>query len=163
VLFDAVEQGTAGSAELARAATDVAERAIGPKGGAHTGGRADGDYASKVFGRSPRDANCDCSASNEPNLLQAIYMQNDKEVITAIERKGGWLDEVRSQLRSPQAAAIDIDALVREAFLRTLSRPPTAAEAQRAAAHFAAVGDPIEALQELLWALLNTREFVTNH
>lgn len=163
VLFDAIDQATANSATLSRATTDLAERAIGPKGGAQVGRRGAEDYASKVFGRSPRDANCDCSASNEPNLLQAIYLQNDKEVLAALERKDGWLNEVRSQIKASRGERVDVDGLVREAFLRTVSRPPTAAEAQRAALHFEQVADADEALQELLWALLNLREFVTNH
>src|SRR5258708_15984344 len=91
VLFDAVAQATAGSAELARAATDVEERAIGPKGGALIGRRDYGDYASKVFGRSTRDANCDCSASIDPNLLQAIFIQNDQETLTATHPNNAWL------------------------------------------------------------------------
>jgi hypothetical protein len=157
VLFDAIEQATAGSAALAKAATDVGERAIGPKGGALVGRYKHGNYASTVFGRSERDSNCDCSASNEPNLLQAIYLRNDKDVLAALARKGGWLHEVGP------AKAADTGALVREAFLRTLSRPPTAAEAERSAAHIDRAGSRAEGLHDLLWALLNTREFVTNH
>jgi hypothetical protein len=165
MLFDAIAQATAGSAELARAATDVEERAIGPKGGALVGRRSHADYASKVFGRSPRDTNCDCSASIEPNLLQAIYMQNDKEMLSAIDRKGGWLHEVSVRLgKKPNAQPmIDANALVGEAFLRTLGRRPTAEEARRSAAHLTQAGDNVEGLHDLLWALLNTREFITNH
>lgn len=165
LLFDAIAQATAGPAELARATTDLEERAIGPKGGALAGRRNTSDYASRVFGRSPRDTNCDCSASNEPNLLQAIYLQNDKEVLDAIDRKSGWLAEVRTQAARarPGGAALDSKALIREAFLRTLSRLPTAAEVDRSAAHFASVGEPVQGLHELLWVLLNTREFITNH
>jgi hypothetical protein len=158
VLFDAIAQATAGAADLARAATDVEERAIGPKGGAQVGRRSQGDYASKVFGRSPRDTNCDCSASQEPNLLQAIYLQNDREVLEALDRKSGWLAEVRARGKSR-----DPEALICEAFLRTVGRPPTAEEMRRSTAHLAQVGDPAEGLHELLWALLNMREFITNH
>jgi hypothetical protein len=157
VLFDAIEQATAGSAALARAPTDVAERAIGPKGGALAGRYKYGNYASTVFGRSERDTNCDCSASNEPNLLQAIYMRNDKDVLAAINRKGGWLLEVGAK------KAASTDALVKEAFLRTLGRLPTAAEAKRCAAHLDQAENRTEGLHDLLWALLNTREFLTNH
>jgi hypothetical protein len=163
VLFDAIALATAGSAEQARATTDLEERAIGPRGGALVGRRSYDDYASKVFGRSPRDANCDCAASIEPNLLQAIYMQNDQEIYAAIERGRGWLDEFRARSRAPSAPAIDAPGLVVEAYLRTLGRRPTTAESERVEAHMGAVGEPVEALRDLLWALLNTREFVTNH
>jgi hypothetical protein len=164
-LFDAIQQATANSEELARATTEVAERAIGPKGGAYVGRYRDGEYASTVFGRSPRDTNCDCSASNEPNLLQAIYLQNDKDLQAAISRKTGWLHEVSTKLaktpRDRQSSVIE--PVIREAFLRTLSRPPTAAEIERSLAHVARVSNPAEWLSELVFVLLNTREFVTNH
>jgi hypothetical protein len=165
VLLDAVTQATANSEELARAAADVEERAIGPKGGALVGRYRDGEYAATVFGRSARDANCDCSASNEPNMLQAIYLRNDKDLLAAMERKNGWLQEVRTRLAKPPAGdkTAELTALVNDAFLRTLSRPATAAEIERALAHFDRVGDPNEGLHELLWALLNLREFITNH
>jgi hypothetical protein len=165
VLFDAIAQATAGPAELDRAAIDVEERAIGPKGGALVGRRGPNDYASKVFGRSPRDVNCDCSSSIEPNLLQAIFMQNDQEIEAALGRKGGWLDEVRARLSkgSSGGTALDAGALIAEAFLRTVGRRPTAAETARAVSYLDQVGEPPEALHDLLWALLNTREFMSNH
>jgi hypothetical protein len=164
VLFDAIDQATAGSAALDRVTTGVEERAIGPKGGALVGRYKHGNYASTVFGRSARDSNCDCSASNEPNLLQAIYLRNDKDVLAALNRKGGYLHEVGPRLaKKPGAGNADIDAVVKEAFLRTLGRPPSAAEAKRSAAHLAQAGDRAEGLHDLLWALLNTREFITNH
>ena len=53
--------------------------------------------------------------------------------------------------------------LINEAFLRTLSRFPTEAEMKMATTDLAAAGDPIDALRDLLWALLNTKEFVVNH
>jgi hypothetical protein len=160
-MFDAIEQATGSSAKLAAADTELEERAIGPKGGAFVGRYGYGSYASAVFGRSPRNANCDCSASNEPNLLQAIYTQNDKDLLAAIERKEGWLHEIRPRLA--KASSGEIEALIRESFLRTVSRLPSAAELERAQKNLAAAGDPVEGFQELLWALLNSREFLTNH
>lgn len=165
VLFDAIAQATANSSELARATTDLEERAIGPRGGALAGRYRFDNYASTVFGRSPREENCDCSASNEPNLLQAIYLQNDKDVVEALNRKNGWLYEISSQRTKNRidGKSHEVDVLIDEAFLRTLSRPAKPEEIERAKTHFTEVGDPVEGLRELLWALLNTREFVTNH
>lgn len=165
VLFDAITQATARSDELAGMATNMEERAIGPKGGALSGRYRFDNYASTVFGRSPREANCDCSASNEPNLLQAIYMQNDKEILEAMDRKSGWLHEQSAELSKAKQSerAVDLEAVIVEAFLRTVSRPPTPDEVERSQSHLERVGNNSEGLHELLWALLNTREFVTNH
>jgi len=52
---------------------------------------------------------------------------------------------------------------VREAYLRTLSRLPTAAEAERSTRFIQDATDGAEALNGLLWALLNTKEFIVNH
>ncbi len=161
MLFDAIEQATANSAALARANADVAERAIGPKGGALVGRYGRGNYASTVFGRSARDANCDCSASREPNLLQAIYTQNDKEVLAAIDRQHGWLQEMKPRLADSSPATLP--TLIRDAFLRTVSREPTGKEIELCMAHVTEVGDRVEGFQELLWSLFNSREFLTNH
>src|SRR5262245_11256581 len=135
ILLDAIEQATGSATDLARATSDVEERAIGPKGGALVGKFGYSSYASTVFGRSPRDVNCDCGASSEPNLLQAIYTQNDKEVLAAIDRKSGWLSEIGPRLA--KNASGEMEALIREAFLRTMGRPPAASELARSAAHLA--------------------------
>ncbi|MGV3483411.1 MAG: hypothetical protein ACO1RT_03205, partial [Planctomycetaceae bacterium] len=52
------------------------------------------------------------------------------------------------------------ESLIREAWLRTLSREPTADEAARGSEYFVATDSAVEALRDLLWALLNTKEFV---
>ena len=93
VLVDAVAQATASTADLAKFAANLDERAIGPRGSFQGPRSRVSAYAARVFGRSTRDANCDCSTSTEPNLLQSIYLQNDQELLAAIERPGNWLSE----------------------------------------------------------------------
>jgi hypothetical protein len=55
------------------------------------------------------------------------------------------------------------DAAIREVFMRTVSRPPTAQEFALAREEVAAAPTPVEGIRDLLWALLNTREFTVNH
>ena len=52
---------------------------------------------------------------------------------------------------------------IRDAFLRTVSRPPTTEELTKAKADIAAAHTPLEGIRELMWAMLNTREFIVNH
>ena len=70
-----------------------------------------------------------------------------------------------SPAASPAAepAPADVARIVRQAYLRTLSRPPSEAEASRAASYFSETASVREAARDLLWALLNTKEFVVNH
>jgi hypothetical protein len=48
-------------------------------------------------------------------------------------------------------------------FLRTVNRPPTADEVKKAEADIAAAKDPVDGVRDLLWAMVNTREFMVNH
>jgi hypothetical protein len=52
---------------------------------------------------------------------------------------------------------------VEEIYLVTLSRPPRPEETAKASGWVMAAGDPREGLQDLLWTLLNSREFLFNH
>ncbi len=218
VVIDAMTQATAGESALAAATTNIDGRAIGSRSVAGKGRNAV-DYAARVFGGSTRETNCDCNRSNEPNLLQSIFLQNDNELWGRIDRGDGWvvglarsareganapmnrgnlaareiearikefraegkakraemlqtrLDEMREKKGEPREAAPPratvSDATratwAREAYLRTLSRPPTPEEAATADAHIAGAADPARGLRDVLWALLNTKEFVTNH
>jgi hypothetical protein len=53
--------------------------------------------------------------------------------------------------------------LIRTAWLRTVSRPPTEAETVRAIEHLASAENTNTGLRDLLWALINTKEFVLIH
>jgi hypothetical protein len=52
--------------------------------------------------------------------------------------------------------------LIRNAYLRVLGRVPREAEQSRSRQHLDAAGTR-DGLRDLLWALLNTQEFLTNH
>lgn len=227
-LIDAVAQATSRSSDLAQAHENVADRAIGVTGTLAGARRGAGNYAAKIFGRSDRDTNCDCSTSNEPNLLQSIYLQNDQETLNAIERSGSWLDEravagknkltaleadtkavdlltvqasglekriaalsdddkqekqlekLKKQLKKTNEELatrqkrvreaekdaprpFDAEQVIVEAYERTLGRKPAESEAQLARDYFRQAGDEAKGMRDLLWALLNTKEFVTNH
>jgi len=164
---------TAGDEEAATLAAASAPAGRGEPAAAGWG--KSGQYALMVFGRSTRESNCDCDRSMEPSLLQTVFLRNDRDMLTQIDRKGGWVDQLATRhgddgkakkQASPPPTALapdDVAAIVREAYLRTLCRPPLEAEATRAAAHFAEAGGVREATRDLLWALLNTKEFLVNH
>jgi hypothetical protein len=71
--------------------------------------------------------------------------------------------EAKPEVPANPMANIDQDALIREAYLRTLSRPPHGDELTRAKEHFASSPTPTSAVRDLLWALVNTKEFIINH
>jgi hypothetical protein len=53
--------------------------------------------------------------------------------------------------------------LVQQAYLRTLSRLPTDSERDVAHQYIAGAASTADGLRDLMWALLNTKEFIVNH
>ncbi len=160
VTYDAIVYATA--TDGARKALDEkpgSARAIGAVSGLNGRDAGASNYAVNLFGKPPRAVNCDCERSAEPNLLQLVYLRNDAEVESLLDRKDGWLKE----LRGNKSAKFDHAELIREAYQRTLSRLPTETEAKLANEHLAANADPLIGLRDLLWTLLNTKEFIVSH
>ena len=53
--------------------------------------------------------------------------------------------------------------IVAELYLRCLSRRPTEDESKKIDAQLAAEKNPQAALEDVFWALLNSREYLFNH
>jgi hypothetical protein len=60
-------------------------------------------------------------------------------------------------------AKMSDEELTDEAFLATLSRLPKPKEKADAVEHLKAAKNRAEGVTDLLWALVNTREFILNH
>lgn len=156
VAVDALLQATGDRKRLETVATDARNRRIGLQ---PTADLSRTEYSLAVFGKPLRIVNCDCEREAEPSLLQSIFLRNDADTLAAINRTDGWLKELAKKpdlLGSPET-------LVREAYLRTLSREPRPQELTRSLAHMAKATTPLDGLSDVLWALLNTQEFITNH
>jgi hypothetical protein len=66
-------------------------------------------------------------------------------------------------LGTPKPPAFNQDEVIQEIYLRTVSRFPTADEVKRAKEDLAAAKDPVDGVRDVLWAMLNAREFLVNH
>jgi hypothetical protein len=162
IAYDALVVATAGASRQKALHADAAvvrTRAIGVSSGYSR--TYDGSYALKLFGKPERAISCDCERSNEPSLLQTVYLRNDGELLTLLEHTEGWLKEVAAK-GSPSIADRQ-DALIREIYLRTVSREPSAEELTIGREHLGQAADPRSGLKDLLWAMINTKEFVLNH
>lgn len=173
VLLDAMTLATAAGDRQQSFANDVANREIGPNVAAFGladpvgGKRSATNYAAMAFGKPAREMSCDCERTTVPTLLQTLYTRNDPEMLARLESQRSempaWIAGLR-QAKQPQAVTGGrLDQWIAEAFLRTVSRPPTMDELQKARGDIAAVKDPLDGLRDLLWAMLNTREFSVNH
>jgi hypothetical protein len=260
VLYDGIQQATMTDDKAATFRQDRSVRATGPMSGFVRNPKA--QFALTVFGKPTRETNCDCERSTEPSLLQTLFLRNDNDVLSAIDRSDGWLAEtsarlgepfrgippnnpdrprakgkgvkarppepddraelelriaqvqrraamlraagnneqakkaqrrvqrLRAELRSLAAAGrlpdakasekldkkpannpakgrtitgAELQDLIRQAYLRTLNRPPSSDELERVGKHMAAAKTRTEGLRDLMWALLNSKEFVLNH
>jgi hypothetical protein len=200
VAVDAVAMATAGKIELDRLQGDVRARYIGLKTSQGGSGRGQRDYSLGIFGRPDRITTCDCERSNDPTLLQSLYLYNDGEIHKAI-RAGGWIADLQRAERyrdmDRQIAAVesklrkfeqdgdekrvaatrvelarmnaaksvnvsDLPALADELYLRTVSRLPSSEERDATVEHLKNASSISEGMREMLWVMLNTKEFILN-
>jgi hypothetical protein len=80
--------------------------------------------------------------------------------IEELEKVAG---ERREAAANPGALAVDNATLIRQSYLRTLSRNPTPEEMERCEQFLAASENPVAGARGLLWTLINTKEFIVNH
>jgi hypothetical protein len=100
VAYDAVRQATSSDTTVAAMQTDCGDRAIGVAGSTRRGGRAISPYALGLFGRSVRESNCDCDRSNEPSLLQTVFLRNDNEMLAMVSNgRYSWVSQIVAELQ----------------------------------------------------------------
>ncbi len=161
VLLDGVDQ-------LTGAPTDFADLPAGTKAIAlpdNSYNRA--SYFLAVFGRPEGDSACECERVQSSNLSQSLHLMNAVEMKGKLAKADGRAARLA---KNPE----DEDNL-RELYAAALCRAPRPAELETALAHIRkpredAEGKPLEAglsrksaYEDLVWALLNTKEFLFNH
>ncbi len=112
-------------------------------------------YFLTAFGRAPRNTVCDCEASTDPSLSQALHLLNGSATTGKIV-EGKVIEQLLQNDATPEQA---LDRL----YIRCLSRYPTDAERQTLIATVQQAPNPKEGLEDVFWAILNSREFVFNH
>ena len=94
-----------------------------------------------------------------------LTIKKHREAVQALNRNISKLKGGRSNgnLAKRQITALETDKLINETFLRTVSRMPSANELNMARADINSNQDKIAGVKDLLWTLLNTKEFLVNH
>ncbi len=140
-------------------ATGVAESFPGAPGGFRAVQLPDSNIQSpllNLLGKPKRDEACECERSDESNMLQALEFINGKTILERVSRPGGRLDTLLKQ-------KLTNNQLIEELYWWTLARPPSAKESAIALAHFKGYeGKRAEAAQDMMWTLLNTKDFLFN-
>ncbi|WP_342190281.1 DUF1553 domain-containing protein [Stieleria varia] len=122
----------------------------------------------KVFGRPESTSVCECERVQSASLAQSLHLINAADIKSKIAASNGRVARLTKD-------ANPIEDQVREMYLAALSRLPSDEELRIAAAYLveSRVGDdgkPLsenqalrDNLQDLTWALINTKEFIFNH
>jgi hypothetical protein len=80
-----------------------------------------------------------------------------------IRDPSGWEPPVSPAPRAGRASTVTIESLVEEAYLRTLSRYPEPEETEISVSFINDSSSPAAGVESLLWALVNTKEFIITH
>lgn len=117
-----------------------------------------GPYFLKVFGQPQGDTACECERSQEANLAQSLHLLNSSEVQNKISSGSGRAAMLANQKDRPHADRIE------ELYRWVYSREPDPEETEIALAHIEKHKDNVKiAYEDILWALINTKEFLFNH
>lgn len=117
-----------------------------------------GPYFLKVFGQPAGDTACECERSQEANLAQALHLLNSSEVQNKIAGGNG-----RAATLAKDKERTNEEKL-QELYRWVFSRNPRPEELSVAVAHIQKHEEnPQIAYEDILWALINSKEFIFNH
>lgn len=119
---------------------------------------SNGPYFLKVFGQPQGDTACECERSQDANLAQSLHLLNSKEVQDKISRNGAQAAILAEQKDRSH------DERIQELYRVVFARNPRPDELKVATEYIERHKDnPRIAYEDILWALINTKEFLFNH
>jgi protein subunit release factor B len=113
-------------------------------------------YFLKIFGQPQREMACQCERSNESNLSQALQMINGPVVHNKLRDAKGRIHQMVDANKSD-------DEIITQLYLAALCRKPVEKELEAAKKHISSNPDRKLAMEDVGWALLNSKEFLFQH
>jgi hypothetical protein len=114
-------------------------------------------YFLKTFGRNAREITCECERSNQPSMVQALHLSNGVTLNAKLASK-------ESRVAQVMAMEMPTSRMVDEAYRLCLGRAPTPDQAKAHEALIDGAGAAKrEAVEDLYWSLLTSREFLFQH
>jgi hypothetical protein len=122
----------------------------------------------KVFGRPEGESVCECERVQSSSLAQSLHLINAGDIKAKLASASGRAERLAKEEKP-------LEQKIRELYLAAFAREPRPEELKVALDYFAeprvgADGKPIDAqragrenFQDLIWALINTKEFLFNH
>lgn len=120
-----------------------------------------------LYGRPPRDTGYVSERNNTPSASQKLHLLNSTHIQAKIIKNRKLLGQYSKKSpnkKKPQTAWREPEEAVEYMYLTILSRFPTNAETEAAVAYAKESGlSRWEASVDVVWALLNTKEFIFKH
>ena len=115
-------------------------------------------YFLTVFGRPDSASACECERSQEATLAQSLHLLNSSDVQAKLA------NESATPAKLAKDSSVDHPSHLRELYMRAFSRQPTDEELRVALGYIDRKKANLrEAYEDLVWALINSKEFVFNH
>jgi len=112
-------------------------------------------YFLTTFGRATRETVCSCEVKMEPNLSQALHLMNG-DTVNAKVAQGGLVARMLKEGKTPEDVLASI-------YISCLTRRPTDRELASLQEVLATEPNKQQVLEDIFWAVVNSREFVFNH
>ena len=110
-----------------------------------------------AFGRPNSSAQCPCERDIRPSVVQALHMMHSNDLQTKLADKNGRATKLAASDKSPEQ-------IVQELYLSAYGREPKPEEIRVAlTAFYGAEASRQTAIEDIMWALINSAEFVFNH
>jgi len=104
-----------------------------------------------AFGQPPRKTACACERREEANLDQALQLMNSSLIRDRVGKAAGRFEKLPEE------------QFIRKLYLAAVSRRPSDAEQTTISAHLKAGPDRRKAVEDVIWAIINTNEFMFQH
>lgn len=115
-----------------------------------------GSYFLDTFDRPKRVSGCECERSTSATLSQVLLLANSDEIERKLQDDKARIGRlVREQRSSYQ--------IVEEIYLAAFSRYPTPQEIFATAGYIDRDPNPRKGAEDVMWSVLNSREFLFNH
>jgi hypothetical protein len=111
-----------------------------------------------AFGRPNASAECPCERDAKPSVVQALHLMNSKKLQEHLVDEHGRATRLAKSSLSPEQ-------IVEELYLAAYSRLPEPEERDIAVKLITTADKAAkqQAIEDVMWALLNSAEFVFNH
>ena len=115
-------------------------------------------YFLQVFGQPKGDTACECERSMDANLAQSLHLLNGKEIQDKIARDGARTARFAAEIERTN------EDRVKELYRWVFSREPNVEELDVATSYIKRHEANVRGVYEdIVWALINTKEFQFNH